>query len=115
MLEGAEDRSAWSDGSEEYALRSPDHTRKDQCETHFEDESSKEYFFESHLEKTSVTDPGSPISMSHEIVTSTAIEGCPERLQTDLRKAKQTKQVQCDFCGSWCGPFARRRPWHRGR
>ncbi len=30
-------------------------------------------------------------------------------------KAEVQGQVQCTKCGRWCGPFARREPWHGGR
>lgn len=61
---------------------------------------------------SSVTDNGSPLRTSHGIVMATAITRSHHR-QSKLNDS--SGKVQCDMCGAWCGPFARRGWWHRGR
>jgi hypothetical protein len=61
--------------------------------------------------KSSVTDQGSPFGSGHEIVTAAAIT----KSHWQSKPNESLSKVQCDMCGAWCGPFARRKPWHRGR
>jgi hypothetical protein len=61
--------------------------------------------------KSSVTDQGSPFRSGHEIVTATALT----KGHRQSKPNESLSKVQCDMCGAWCGPFARRKPWHRGR
>jgi hypothetical protein len=58
-----------------------------------------------------VTDQGSPSGSSNGIVMTAAIT----RNNRQSKPSEQSNKVQCNICGAWCGPFARRKPWHRGR
>jgi len=58
-----------------------------------------------------VTDQGSPFGSSNGIVVTAAIT----RSNRQSKPSEQSNKVQCNICGAWCGPFARRKPWHRGR
>jgi len=61
--------------------------------------------------KSSVTDQGSPFGRGYEIVTAAAIT----KSHRQSKPNESLSKVQCDMCGAWCGPFARRKPWQRGR
>jgi hypothetical protein len=60
---------------------------------------------------SSVTDHGSPLITGHGIVMATAIT----RSHRQSKSNDSSGKVQCNMCGAWCGPFARRGWWHRGR
>jgi len=62
---------------------------------------------------SSVTDHGSPFGTGRGIVMTAAIT--KSHRQSKPNKQSDSGKVQCDICGAWCGPFARRKPWHRGR
>lgn len=60
----------------------------------------------------SVMDHGSPAGRNHGIVMAMAAK---RRLKQAREQDQEKQQVRCDMCGACCGPFLRRKPWHRGR